>query len=74
MACTLRPNYINIGAYIKAEDRWKIEGEVWCDATTELPDVDYFDGKRLVQGSIAFIIETGELYVLKSAGTWVKEV
>ena len=73
MACTLRPDYLNVGAYIKADDRWLIEGQVWCDAASELPGIDYFDGKRLVQGSMAYVIETGDLYVLKGSGTWAKK-
>lgn len=47
--------------------------EIDVDAVEELPAPDYFEGKRLHQGSIAWVISTGEFYGMQSDGTWVNQ-
>lgn len=45
--------------------------EIDIDSADELPEVDYFSGRKLYQGSIAWDISTGSFYGLTSTGDWV---
>lgn len=47
-----------------------IIGEIFVDDMTELPSPDGMEGYELVQGSVAYVIKSGELYVLGGDGTW----
>lgn len=47
-----------------------IIGEIFIDDVSELPTSDGIDGYELVQGSVAYVIKTGEFYVLGSDGKW----
>lgn len=51
--------------------RYRMEIDV--DTASELPDVDYFTGEKIAQGSIGWDISTGDFYGMKSDGTWVKQ-
>ena len=50
--------------------------ELFADTVSDLPnDVYYFSGDKgkykIDHGSLAYIITTSEMYMLKSDGTWV---
>ena len=45
--------------------------EIDIDSADELPEVGYFSGRKLCQGSIAWDISTGSFYGLTSTGDWV---
>ena len=47
-----------------------IIGEIFVDTIGELPEPSGIDGYELVQGSIAYIVQSGELYVMGSDGKW----
>ncbi len=47
-----------------------IIGEIFVDDVTELPTVDGIEGYTLVQGSVAYIVHSGELYVMDGNGNW----
>lgn len=55
-------------AYVNEKSR--IIGEIFVDNVSELPSADGIDGYELVQGSIAYVISSGELYVMDSTGKW----
>lgn len=45
--------------------------EMFCDTVSDLPSVNDIDGFILDMGSIAYVIDTGDLYVLNSNGDWI---
>ena len=47
-----------------------IIGEIFVDDISELPSPTGIDGYELVQGSIAYVIYSGELYVMDGDGKW----
>ncbi len=53
-----------------SEGRSRVTAEVFADNVSDLPEVDGIDGYALCMGSIAYVIATGELYVLGSNGAW----
>ena len=57
---------------LRASDRSLIEAELWVDSAAELPVIDGIEGYTLAQGSIAYAIRSGEIYVMDSEGTWHK--
>lgn len=62
--------YINYG--LKKGEKSVVEAELWVDSSAELPTVDGIEGLTLAQGSIAYAIQSGEMYVMDSTGTWYK--
>lgn len=44
--------------------------EIYVDTVDELPETDGVSGKILNQGSIAYVVNTGGLYVLSGNGKW----
>lgn len=44
-----------------------------CDTTSDLPENDVLEGKKIGQGSIAWIIKDGEFYGYSSDGEWNKQ-
>ena len=46
--------------------------EIDCDTTDDLPE-RINDGEDIAQGSIAWVIGTGEIYGYQSTGDWVKQ-
>ena len=44
--------------------------EIIVDTADELPEKDGISGKSLHQGSVAYVVKTGEFYVLASDGKW----
>ncbi len=48
----------------------EIIAEIVVDTADELPGTDEIPGKVLHQGSIAYVIKSGEIYVLAGDGKW----
>ncbi len=60
--------------FIKYENNKSVmRMEIDVDSAEELPAKDYFSGRTLYQGSIAWDISTGDLYGFKSTGEWVNQ-
>ncbi len=57
---------------LRTTDRSLIEAELWVDSVSELPTADGIEGYTLAQGSIAYVIQDGGMYVLDSTGVWHK--
>lgn len=55
-------------AYVNEKSH--IIGEIFVDNIAELPESSGIDGYELVQGSVAYVVQTGELYVMGSDGKW----
>lgn len=53
-------------------DRSIVEAELWVDSVSELPTADGIEGYTLTQGSIAYVIRDGGMYVLDGTGSWHK--
>lgn len=58
----------HITAYVN--DVSRTIGEIFVDTTDELPTKNGIEGYELVQGSVAYVIHTGELYVMDGDGVW----
>lgn len=56
----------------RKNERSKVEAELWVDSAAELPVIDGIEGYTLAQGSIAYVIRSGEIYVMDSEGAWYK--
>lgn len=60
--------------FIKFEEGLSVERmEIDVNSADELPAPDYFEGYRMHQGSIAWVISTGEFYGLTSDGEWINQ-
>ena len=44
--------------------------EIFLDTADELDDIDI---KQVSVGSVAFVIETGTVYILNSQGEWIAQ-
>lgn len=55
-------------AYVNEKSH--IIGEIFVDEMSELPSADGIDGYELVQGSIAYVIKSGEIYVMGGDEKW----
>lgn len=53
-------------------DRSIVKAELWVDSVSELPTADGIEGYTLAQGSIAYVIRDGGMYVLDGTGSWYK--
>lgn len=47
--------------------------QLFADTSTELTGVTHFDGIRLVQGSAAYVISSGEKWMLDGSGSWIQQ-
>ena len=65
----IRPNSFQNPSYYK--DRSIAHFEVWCDEVSDLPYTTQFDDHVIDMGSIAYIINTAEIYVLNSDEQWI---
>lgn len=59
---------LHVIAYVNGTSH--IIGEIFVDDTSELPSQDSIDGYELAQGSVAYVIKSGGIYVLGSDGKW----
>ncbi|MDE5558975.1 MAG: hypothetical protein K2J32_15020 [Ruminococcus sp.] len=48
----------------------RIIGQIFIDDVSELPSPTGIDGYELVQSSVAYVINSGELYIMDSEGKW----
>ncbi len=48
----------------------RVVAEIYVDDVSELPAHDGIDGYELAQGSIAYVVRSGELYVMDGSGAW----
>lgn len=53
-----------------SEEIPEVIAEIYIDTSEELPDVNGISGKKLHQGSIAYIIRENRLAVMDSIGNW----
>lgn len=44
--------------------------EIYADTVDELPETDGIPSRVLHQGSVAYVVKTGEIYVLAGDGKW----
>lgn len=58
----------HVTAYVN--DVSRTIGEIFVDTTDELPGKNDIEGYELVQGSVAYVIHTGEIYVMGGDGVW----
>lgn len=58
----------HVTAYVNETSH--IIGEIFVDDVTELPKADGIDSYKLVQGSVAYVVRSGELYVMDGNGAW----
>lgn len=62
---------VNYQSYAATSDgRRRVIAEIFADNVSDLPEVNDIKGYTLSMGSIAYVIATGELYVLGSDGIW----
>lgn len=47
-----------------------IRAEIFCDTAADLPAYDAVSGTELYMGSIAYVIATGDMYVMNSSHEW----
>lgn len=52
------------------DNRSRVTAELFVDEASDLPGTEGIDGYTLCMGSIAYVVRTGELYVLGSDGKW----
>ncbi|MDE5772747.1 MAG: hypothetical protein K2I06_14195 [Ruminococcus sp.] len=48
----------------------RITAEIYADDVSELPENNGIDGYELAQGSVAYVIKSGGIYILGSDGKW----
>ena len=58
----------HIVAYVN--DTSRIIGEIFVDTVDELPESNEIEGYELIQGSVAYVIKSGELFIMSSDGVW----
>lgn len=54
----------------KSGQKSRVIAEIYVDTVSELPAYDYNEDFDLVQGSVAYVVQSGELYVMSSDGKW----
>lgn len=55
---------------VKPTEKSVIIAEIYADDVSELPENNGIDGYELAQGSVAYVIKSGGIYVLGSDGKW----
>lgn len=55
---------------VKSFERSRIIAEIYADEVSELPEQNGIDGYELAQGSVAYVIKSGGIYILGSDGKW----
>lgn len=54
------------------EEKSRIIAEIFADTIDDIRNLTEIDGYILSIGSLAYVVETGELYAIKSDGIWHK--
>ncbi|MCM1505805.1 MAG: hypothetical protein NC177_01540 [Ruminococcus flavefaciens] len=52
------------------DNRSLVVAEIYIDNASELPEPKALNGLELMQSSIAYVISSGEIYVLGEDGNW----
>lgn len=65
MLSILNENFIGLDSGIKI-----VRAEINVDTADELPEIDGIEGKKLYQGSVAYIITENKIAVLSGKGKW----
>lgn len=47
--------------------------EFFCDSTSDLPNKNLDSESIIDMGSIAYVINDGDMYMMDSTGTWIKQ-
>lgn len=55
---------------VNPEVKSRVIAEIFVDDVSELSAPTEIDSYELVQGSVAYIIHSGELYIMDSDGKW----
>ena len=55
---------------VKRGQKRRIIAEIYVDDVSELPAKNVTDGYELAQGSVAYVVQSGELYVMDGKGEW----
>lgn len=55
---------------VKKGEKSRIIADIFVDDVSELPAPDALEDYELSQGSIAYVIKSGELYVMSNDGEW----
>ncbi len=72
MAVTIR--YKQVMKYREEENKGPlVYYEFNCDEESDLPTNPAVNGEEIAQGSIAWVISTGEFYGYTSTGSWVNQ-
>lgn len=72
MAMTIRKK--EIVKYREEENKGPlVQYEFNCDDVSDLPINPVVEGEEIAQGSIAWVISTGEFYGYTSTGAWVNQ-
>ena len=59
---------------ISREASNRTDGTLYLDETSDVADLEqYAEDNKLTAGQAAVVIETGEVYLLKSTGEWKKQ-
>lgn len=59
-----------LGNAVKKGEKSRAIAEIYIDDAAELPAYDSNKDFDLVQGSVAYTVKSGELYVMGSDGKW----
>lgn len=55
---------------VKSGQKSRVIAEIYVDTVTELPAYDYDENFDIIQGSIAYVVQSGKFYVMSSNGQW----
>lgn len=55
---------------VKNGEKSRVIAEIYVDKVSELPAHDHDENFDMVQGSVAYVVQSGELYVMSSDGIW----
>ncbi|MDE6834528.1 MAG: hypothetical protein K2J39_09845 [Ruminococcus sp.] len=55
---------------VKKGQKSRIIAEIFVDDVSELPESTGIDNYELVQGSLAYVIHSDELFIMDSFGKW----
>lgn len=55
---------------VKNGEKSRVIAEIYVDKISELPAHDYDENFDMAQGSVAYVVQSGEIYVMGSDGKW----
>lgn len=63
-------NLVNKHIVAYVNDTSRVIDGIFVDTVDELPESDEIERYELIQGSVAYVIKSGELFVMSSDGIW----